>query len=153
MITMLVAKLKRPIYGPDGLVLTDPTYVEAKHMPEDSPERGLLEQFTTLLGEEIVVMVLFPGGWAGKKPPADDVTERVSNFLALHQEKSVVLGGATACNFFGPKIYSTYLGTATVDYGVALYPAPHYEDLINSDNVSVGDLALALIKSQKCNRS
>lgn len=152
MLTILVASLKRPIWAPGGGVHTEPVLVEAEHFPEGSRERDLFSILENTLGEKIGLWVLFPARWAGKKPKQEDVEERLTNFLTMYYDRALVVGGSAACNFFGPKIYSTYIGTGCPDYGPIIYPAPHPEDLINSDNVCVGDLFLALAKCQKKNR-
>ena len=148
MITLVVARLKSPIYGPDGQVHQQPVLLEVDNFPEGSPLREMFNSLERMVGDRLALWVLFPGGWAGKKPKADDVSERVGNLLALHPDRSLVVCGSTVCSFFAPKLYSTYMGTCNRDFGTALFPAPHPEDLLNSDNVTLGDLVLALFKSK-----
>ncbi len=160
MVTVMVARLAYPITEDRN---AEPIYLTAKELPENEMQkvfttpvratglRGVILDLQELIGDEIQILVMFPGGWAGKKPPADMVEERVSNYLTLAQESAIVVCGATVCNFFGPKIYKTYSGTACKDFGVWLFPAPHPEDLLNSSNVTVGDLVIALKKASLAN--
>lgn len=157
MVTVMVARLAYPITEDRN---AEPVYLTAKDLPENEFKiasgratglRGVIVDLQELIGDEIQILVMFPGGWAGKKPPADMVEERVSNYLTLAQESAIVVCGATVCNFFGPKIYKTYSGTACKDFGVWLFPAPHPEDLLNSSNVTVGDLVIALKKASLAN--
>lgn len=158
MVTIMVARLAYPITEDRN---AEPVYLAVQDLPEDEIKkaitgrtgglRGVITDLQELIGDEIQILVMFPGGWAGKKPPADLVEERVSNYLTLCQESAIVVAGATVCNFFSPKIYKTYAGTACKDFGVWLYPAPHPEDLLNSNNVTVGDLVIALKKASMVN--
>ena len=156
MVTVMVARLAHPLVEDRD---AEPKYVSSDDLPENilsfapgpTGLKGLIKNMEELIGDEIQILVMFPGGWAGKKPPAVLVEERVGNFLTMTQEAAIVVAGATACNFFGPKIYKTYAGTACRDFGTLLFPAPHPEDLLNSTNVTVGDLVIALRKASLAN--
>lgn len=158
MVTVMVARLARPVVEDRD---AEPRYIPSDDLPEGewaalnavgpAGLKGLIKNMEELIGDEIQFLVMFPGGWGGKKPPADAVEERVGNFLTMTQEAAIVVAGATACNFFGPKIYKTYAGTACRDFGTLIFPAPHPEDLLNSTNVTVGDLVIALRKASLAN--
>ncbi len=153
MVTIVVAKLALPVGEPGS----DPKFLSSEDLPDyskafdislgDTGLRGIIKNMESMISDQIQVLVLFPGGWLGKKPPSEAIEERVSNYLTLCQERAIVVSGATACSFFGPKIYRKYMGTCCPDFGVLLYPAPHPEDLLNSGNVTVGDLVIALRKA------
>ena len=160
MVTIMVARLKLPLTEDRD---AEPRFLTTDQLPEDgfvrafetsvngTGLRGLILNMQELIGTKIQLLVMFPGGWGGKKPPSEAVEERVGNYLTLCQESAIVVGGATATNFFGPKIYKTYAGTFCPDFGVKIYPAPHPEDLLNSNNVAVGDLVIALRKASLAN--
>lgn len=160
MVTIMVARLKLPLTEDRD---AEPRFLSGDDLPEDGFIRafdtpmeatglkGLIRNMESIIQDQIQLLVMFPGGWAGKKPSSEAVEERVSNYLTLCQESAIVVGGATATNFFGPKLYKTYAGTFCQDFGVRLYPAPHPEDLLNSNNVAVGDLVIALRKASLAN--
>lgn len=150
MVTIVVAKLST-VVGPRD---SEPQYVHPDELPDPVRPGGpclktLLQSLEEIVGQPVRLMVLFPGGWSGKKPKAEDVEERAGNLLTLCGESAMVVAGATVCGFFDPRLYKTYLGTCCKDFGVALYPSPHPEDILNSTNVMLGDLVLAVTKASK----
>lgn len=154
MITIVVAKLMCVVAARDSdAVFLGPQDLPVTDNPNHPNLRSLIESLQDMLHDEIRLVVLFPGGWAGKKPSSEQVEERVSNFLTMCQDSAIVVAGAMACSFFDKRLYKNYLGTGCFDYGVGLFPAPHPEDLLNSNNVMLGDLVLAASKVSKHGQS
>lgn len=140
MITIAVATLENP------MGIQDPIYVFPHHLPDR--EQNLLRSLSRLVEDDIRVFVLFPDGWAGKSAPKEEVESRIQNYLTMCDEPAIVLGGATICNMFQKGLYKKYIGSFCSDFGPKLLPAPHFQDVLNSDAVCIGDLVLALLKAK-----